>query len=144
MNLLNEAFVLSEQFSAFDEGALVPLSRKVAGELVMCAVLAPLMLSDIAVDFEDNVFATDASESRGAICSSYLGRDLSLMLSKICRTKGAYTRLSRDSNDGHPQMVLTTLTKRLGAASRWAFRGLSRSALSSSRFLQGPAESLQL
>ena len=100
MNLLNEAFVLSEQFSAFDEGALVPLSRKVAGELVMCAVLAPLMLSDIAVDFEDNVFATDASESRGAICSSYLGRDLSLMLSKICRTKGAYTRLSRDSNDG--------------------------------------------
>lgn len=102
MNLLNEAFVVNERFSDIDEGALVPLSRKVAEELVMCAVLAPLMLSDIAVGFEDMVYATDASESRGAICSSFLGSDIAFMLSKICRTKGAYTRLSKDSNDVHP------------------------------------------
>ena len=100
MNLLNEAFLLSEQYDDLDEGALIPLPRIVATKLTLCAVLAPLMMSDIAVEFEDMVYATDASEQRGAICSAFLGRDIVHMLYKVCRTKGAYTRLA--SADSFP------------------------------------------
>ena len=95
MNLLNEAFLLADQYSDLDDGALIPLPRKVAQELVLCAVPSPLMLSDIAVDFDEMIYATDASEDRGAICSAFLGRDIVQQLSRVCRTKGAYTRLQQ-------------------------------------------------
>ena len=93
MNILNESFSLIEAFPDLDDGALIPLPRAVAQELTLCAVLAPLMLSDVAVPFDDLVYATDASEERGAVCSAFLGRQLGHLISKVCKTKGAYTRL---------------------------------------------------
>ena len=62
MNLLNDAFLLAEQFSHLDDASLIPLPRKVAQELVMCAVLSPLMLSDIAVDFDEMIYALKTEE----------------------------------------------------------------------------------
>ena len=96
MGLLNEAFVLTEKYGDLSEDGLIPLPRTVAGELVLCATLAPLILTDIAVEVDDMVYATDASESRGAICSAFLGRDLTQLLYKSCRTNWAYTRLHQD------------------------------------------------
>lgn len=93
MNLLNHSFSLVDSCQDLQEDALVPLPRTVAQELVLCAVLAPLLLSDIAVPFDETLYATDASESRGAVCSAYAGEDIVRMLTKVCKTKGAYTRL---------------------------------------------------
>lgn len=47
----------------FEESCLIPLPRKVADELVLVSVLAPMILSDIAVPFSETLFATDASDT---------------------------------------------------------------------------------
>lgn len=97
-SLLNASFALVETWKDASETSLIPLPREVAQELVMVAALAPLMLSDIAVPFDEKVYATDASESRGAICETTLKSDIAQILFKTCRTKGAYTRLQADQS----------------------------------------------
>ena len=66
--------ILQHAFHVVDLGQLdascpklVPLPRKVATELTLPAVLAPVCTSDIAVGFSDIVYAADASLSKGAI-----------------------------------------------------------------------------
>ena len=93
MSLLNESFQLVSQFSECNEAALIPLPRAVACELVLVSVLAPVEVSDIAVPYDPVLYATDASEDRGAIVHTEVGEDLVRLLSKVCETKGAYTRL---------------------------------------------------
>ena len=93
MSLLNESFQLVSQFSECNEAALIPLPRAVACELVLVSVLAPVEVSDIAVPYDPVLYATDASEDRGAIVHTEVGEDLVRLLSKVCKTKGAYTRL---------------------------------------------------
>ncbi|CAE7214730.1 hypothetical protein AK812_SmicGene44184 [Symbiodinium microadriaticum] len=53
---------------------VVPLPRKVAEELLLAAALAPLACADVAAPFSAELFATDASESKGAICSGGYAR----------------------------------------------------------------------
>ena len=106
MNLLNRSFALVNSYLACDDACLIPLPREVACELVLVAVLAPLMQTDIAVPFSPTIFATDASDSRGAICSTEATPELAQLLSKHCKTKGAYTRL---------QSEWTTLKRRVFA-----------------------------
>ena len=104
MGLLNEAFMQVDSTTELQDSALVPLPRKVAQELVLCAVLAPMMMSDIAVEVDEMMYATDASESRGAVCSAFLGQELVRMLSRTCRTKGAYTRLNQENSELPPTL----------------------------------------
>ena len=47
----------------------VPLPRKVAQELQLVSVLAPLAASDVSVPFLASAFATDSSEYKGAFVS---------------------------------------------------------------------------
>ena len=72
---------------------LVPLSRKVANEFVIASVLAPLAVSDLAARFEDKIYSTDASDSRGAITSAPLDPVHVGHLWRACKSKGAYSRL---------------------------------------------------
>lgn len=72
---------------------VVGLSRLVANELVLAAVLHPLMMTDIGCKYHDRVFATDASSAKGAICSCPVSPLLSEVLWKTSKTKGSYTRL---------------------------------------------------
>lgn len=104
MGILNEAFALVDSTDELQDNALVPLPRRVAQELVLCAVLAPLMMSDIAVEVDEMMYATDASESKGAICSAFLGSELVRVLSRTCRTKGAYTRLTQENAELPPTL----------------------------------------
>ena len=106
MNLLNHSFALVESCQELNEDALLPLPCAVAQELTLCAVLAPLMLSDVAVPFDDMIYATDASESRGAVRSAFAGGDVAQMLSKVCKTKGAYTRLHRSPQAKNQQSLV--------------------------------------
>lgn len=101
MGLLNEAFRLVEDSDGYGDNALIPLPRQVALELTLVAVLAPLILSDIAVAFDDRVYAADASEKKGAICITTMPVEVVQLLFKACRTKGAYTRLHFEEADDH-------------------------------------------
>ena len=72
---------------------MIPLSRRVANELVIAAALAPLAVTDLGALFEEKVFATDASDTHGAIASVWLPTTQVEQLWRSCRTKGAYSRL---------------------------------------------------
>lgn len=104
MNLLNKAFALVNAYMDWNDASLIPLPREVAVELVSVAVLVLLMQTDISVPFCDALFATDASDTRGAICKTSASVALVQTLSKQCKTKGAYTRL---------QSSWTTLKRRV-------------------------------
>ena len=82
-----------------DHPKLVPLPRKVANELVLAAVLHPLMMTDLGSKYHSSVFATDASSYRGAICSCPVGPLVAEALWKSSKSKGSYTRLLTPSEE---------------------------------------------
>ncbi len=82
--------------SSFDlnhPNKLIPLPRRVAQEVVLAAVLHPLMMSDVGAKYHDRIFATDASQSKGAICSMPVDANLAEVVRKTAKSKGSYTRL---------------------------------------------------
>eukprot|EP00435_Cladocopium_sp_Y103_P017362 s4386_g4.t1 len=76
-----------------DCGPVLPLSRKVARELVMLAALAPLMSTNTAVEYVDRLFASDASLSKGAFVSAKADAELVENLWLDSDKKGAYALL---------------------------------------------------
>ena len=94
MSVLQKAFHLVD-LSKLDNAnpKLIRLNRQVANELTLLSVLAPLIVSDVAVQFCEEIFATDASLNKGAIVSCAPGRDIVEVLWKSCRSKGGYSKL---------------------------------------------------
>ena len=94
MSILDRSFNLvnNDRFDA-NHPKLLPLPRPVANEMVLLAVLVPLMMTDLAADFEEEVYATDASMKMGAVCSAVVGKKITGTLWRTCKSKGAYTRL---------------------------------------------------
>lgn len=70
------------------------LPRKVAQELSTMAAAAPLMFTNIAVDYLDRIFATDASVQKGAVVSAAIDPALTEKIWLGSDKKGAYTHLS--------------------------------------------------
>ena len=70
------------------------LPRKVAQELSTMAAAAPLMFTNIAVDYHDRIFATDASVQKGAVVSAAIEPALTEKIWLGSDKKGAYTHLS--------------------------------------------------
>ncbi len=94
ISLLNESYRLVDASSVdADHPRLVPLSRSVCNELVLVSVLSMLASSDVGSGMLDRVFATDASNSHGAIVSAALDPKVSWVISRTCKSKGAYTRI---------------------------------------------------
>ena len=93
-SLFQKAYGLVDTL-AFDPNRpkLVPLPRLVAQELVLAAILHPLMMTDIGSIYHDQIFATDASQHKGAVCSMPISPELSEIVWKTSRSKGSYTRL---------------------------------------------------
>lgn len=69
------------------------LTREVANELVMSAVLLPMAIVELNAEFHGEIFATDASMGGGAIVAAPTSSLLSEVLWRSCKSKGAYTRL---------------------------------------------------
>ncbi len=94
MSVVDRCFKLVNN-EKFDAGRpkVVPLPRGVANELVLLSVLAPLMLTELSADFEEEIYATDASMKKGAVCSAVVGKRMTGTLWRSCKSKGAYTRL---------------------------------------------------
>ena len=76
-----------------DKNEVYDLPRAAAEELVMASVLSFLAVSDLSARFSDEVFATDASLSKGAVCV----RKVSALASRVLwlggDKKGSYARL---------------------------------------------------
>ena len=94
MSVLNKAFRLVNA-SEVDASSprLVRLPRAVVTELTLLAVLCPLAVSDLAAVFHPEVFCTDASLEKGAICSAPIESSLARTLWRSSRSKGAFHRL---------------------------------------------------
>ena len=78
---------------------MIGLSRSVANELVLAAILHPLMITDLGCKYHSSVFATDASSKRGAICSCPVDATTAEVLWKTSKSKGSYTRLLSPSEE---------------------------------------------
>ncbi len=100
MSILQHSFNLVPS-NEIEQGhaKLVPLPRTVASELVLLSVLAPLIKTDISAPYASELFATDASSTRGAVVSTEVNRDTYEALFRCCKSKGSYTRLL--SNEEH-------------------------------------------
>ena len=94
MSLLNHSFRLVDA-SKVDplKPRVIPLPRPVASELLLVALLCPLAVSDLCVPHLPQVFSTDASNDKGAICSAPISVDFARVLWRCSRSKGAYHRL---------------------------------------------------
>ena len=55
---------------------ILPLSRKVADELVMISVLSHILVSDISAPWSSTIFATDSSDGKGAFVSAATSPEL--------------------------------------------------------------------
>eukprot|EP00435_Cladocopium_sp_Y103_P071384 s62_g37.t1 len=94
MSLFQQAFTLvSNEQAAERNNEVIHLPRAVAQELAMVSILSPLMQTNLAACYGQRIYATDASEEKGAICSAPASKDIQEVLFRTCRTKGAYTKL---------------------------------------------------
>ena len=94
LSILNSAYGLVDA-SKLDSSQprLVALPRSICQELVLVSVLSVMAVMDLSLDVHEHVFGTDASNSHGAIVSTTLPRRLSWMITRMCKCKGAYTRI---------------------------------------------------
>lgn len=94
MSILNHSYHLVDaSLVDADRPKLVPLTRPVCCELVLVSVLCMLATFDVSSGMLDRVFATDASNTHGAIVSAALEPRISWLISRVCKSKGAYTRI---------------------------------------------------
>lgn len=76
-----------------DPSMIFSLPRSVAQELVMLSVIAPLVMTNIAVDYLGVCFASDASLRKGAIVSAGICGDTEEVLWLDADKRGSYSRL---------------------------------------------------
>ena len=91
-SLIDGLFLLSAK-CLDDPQQIFSLPRSVAQELVMLAAVAPLITSNIAVDYLGSIFATDASNRKGAIVRAPVAQDVQEALWLDADRKGSYTQL---------------------------------------------------
>ena len=94
MSILNESFRLVDASSVSSTSPkIIRLPRAVANELTLLALMCCLAVSNLGAEASDRVYATDASLSKGGICSAPVEESFSRFLWRISRSKGAYHRL---------------------------------------------------
>ena len=90
--ILSKIFALGTRGSS-DGGDVVRLPRNVADELVLSGIFSLCAASDISVPYDDWIYATDASNIRGAVTQKYVGEQISSALWLGGDKKGAYVML---------------------------------------------------
>ncbi|CAE7272694.1 unnamed protein product, partial [Symbiodinium necroappetens] len=63
-------------------------ARKAAGDLALLAALIPVMCSDVTTPFEESVFCSDSSLSKGAFCEAPVGERISSALWRSADKRG--------------------------------------------------------
>ena len=81
MCILNEVFrVIPAEALDTERPSLWRLPRKAADELLVASCVAPLMVSNLAVPFLDEIFATDASNAKGGITKATVPEEVAKAL----------------------------------------------------------------
>eukprot|EP00435_Cladocopium_sp_Y103_P061685 s1586_g23.t1 len=94
MSIFNHSFrLVSNDEAAMRNHEAIHLPRQVAQEITLAAVLAPVMMTNIAAPYDEFIYASDASESKGAFCKAAVSKQVHEVLFRSCRSKGAYTKL---------------------------------------------------
>ena len=93
MAAVNDLFRLAPKETSFSGSRLVPLGLKPRQELVLLAVLAPVLVSNVAVPFSSRAYASDASLQKGAYTYAEVGQEVSFALWLSSDLKGHYTKL---------------------------------------------------
>lgn len=94
MSILADSFGLVEN-AAVDSDApvLLHLPRAVAQELVLLSSLIPFMVTDLAAKLSSTIYATDASDAKGAYVEAEVPEAMARALWRSGRKKGGYVRL---------------------------------------------------
>ena len=94
MSILAKSYTLcsSEDLSQ-DDPKIIALPRAVAEELSLLAVLAPIITTDLSSKFDPDLYASDASEAKGAYVFKRIGEEASRALWRNGRRKGGYVRM---------------------------------------------------
>ena len=85
--------------SSAEETEIYELPRSVAEELVLSSVLSFIAVSDISAEYDEKIFASDASLAKGAVVSRRVRPEVAKVLWLGGDKKGAYTKL--DSHFRH-------------------------------------------
>ena len=94
--------ILDRSYSCFDLSVvdrdhpkLKPLSRQVAQELVLLGTLVPLVATDLSAKLSCDIFASDASDKKGAVTHTTVPEDLARALHRAGTRKPGYHRMLR-------------------------------------------------
>lgn len=94
MSILSESFkMVPAGMNLSSSPKIMKLPRKVASELTLLSVLSVLAVTDLGAQFAEKIFASDASLGKGGIVSATASPQLQQIVSRSCKTKGAYSRL---------------------------------------------------
>ena len=86
----------------FREGLGLPrnvsfrMSEQPRNELLMLACLSPTLLTDLKVQYDDQLYCLDASPSGGAVCSTVIGPQASAEVWRHGELRGYHTRLQSE------------------------------------------------
>ena len=92
-SLVEKFFAVAADGESRDRPTIMPLSRDIADELVALAVMSPAMVTDVSAPILQDVFATDASMSRGAVVSTSVPEEVARILWLGGDKRGKYTML---------------------------------------------------
>ncbi len=90
-SIVEGLFALAADSEERGEDALVPFEASVRQEVSMLAVMAPLMATNVAVNYQKNLFATDASLGLGAVVRAKIDERPSEILWLGSDKKGTYS-----------------------------------------------------
>lgn len=93
MAVVDDLFAEAAAAERYGVNCAVPMTKKVAEELVLLSALAPIAASNVAVDYVEEIFASDASLGRGAVVSTKVDEGVAEVLWLGSDKKGCYTRL---------------------------------------------------
>lgn len=93
MAIVDNLFAEAASAERYGVNCAVPMTKTVAEELALLSALAPIAASNVAVDYVEEIFASDASLGRGAVVSTKIDENLAEVLWLGSDKKGCYTRL---------------------------------------------------
>ena len=79
--------------SAKDADDVLGLQRRAAEELVLASIFSLISVTDVSAPYSPYVYATDASNSKGAFTRKHISKDLAEIIWRGGDKKGAYTML---------------------------------------------------
>jgi len=94
LGILNRAFSLVKE-EDYDPAnpRILPLDKRTREELLLLAILQPMMVTNAGAKIPNEIFASDASLEKGAIVSTEVSPPIFAALFKTARNKGGYTKL---------------------------------------------------